>query len=283
MYLMGKRPSFQFYPGDWLRDNVAGCSLMAQGLWLRIIFLMFDSDRFGFLSQKGSPIPSESIARRCGCTLEEYTVLLQELFAAGVPEMTADRIIYCRRMARDEKERQEIKCLSQKRSRAGKLGAISRWQKPSKLKATQGNLLTGPKPQETKMEASESSHKRDGKAKAKNAPSSSISTSTSSLSNSFSTLGQSLNPPDPGDPKVESYNHSHSVCATPNNKSRFSLETIRNYAWASSNYTRKLAETRPSYRVEGIRNAEGFAIKAFRTGEFDELIQDWIDDPSIFT
>jgi hypothetical protein len=40
---MSKRPSFQFYPGDWLRDSVAGCSLAAQGLWLRVMILAHDT------------------------------------------------------------------------------------------------------------------------------------------------------------------------------------------------------------------------------------------------
>ena len=41
---MAKLPYIQLYPGDWLRDSVAGCSLAAQGLWLRMMFVMHDSE-----------------------------------------------------------------------------------------------------------------------------------------------------------------------------------------------------------------------------------------------
>jgi hypothetical protein len=103
---MGKRPSFQFYPGDWLRDSAAGCSLAAQGLWLRMMFVGHDSDRYGYLVQNGMPISPESIARRCGCPLEQYEELLAELFRAGVPSHTPEGIIYSRRMVRDESLRE---------------------------------------------------------------------------------------------------------------------------------------------------------------------------------
>lgn len=103
-----KLPSIQFYPGDWLRDNVSGCSLAAQGLWLRMMFLMHDSDRYGYLSANGSPIPSGFIARKCGCdTLSQYETLLSELDSAGVPSRTEDGIIYSRRMVRDAKRRKQ--------------------------------------------------------------------------------------------------------------------------------------------------------------------------------
>lgn len=92
---MGKMPAFQLYPGDWLRDAVAGCSLEAQGLWLRMMFLMHDSERYGYLVMNGSAIPSESIARRCGCTLAQYETLLAELDAAGVTRRTKEGVIFC--------------------------------------------------------------------------------------------------------------------------------------------------------------------------------------------
>lgn len=102
---MGKLPYFPFYPGDWLRDQIAGCTLGAQGLWLRMMILMHDSARYGYLNQNGGPIPQESIARRCGCTLEQYQTLLNELDEAGVVSRTEEGIIYSRRMVRDASER----------------------------------------------------------------------------------------------------------------------------------------------------------------------------------
>jgi hypothetical protein len=102
---MAKLPSLQFYPGDWLRDSVSGCSLAAQGLWLRLMILMHDSERYGYLCNNGLPIPSDQLARRCGSTLAEYEELMLELESAGVPSRTKDGIIYSRRMTRDAEER----------------------------------------------------------------------------------------------------------------------------------------------------------------------------------
>jgi hypothetical protein len=103
-----KLPAIHFFPGDWLRDNVAGCSLAAQGLWLRMIILMHDSERYGHLCLSGSPIPSESLARRCGCdSLTQFDALLAELDAAAVPSRTNKGVIYSRRMVRDDKKRKQ--------------------------------------------------------------------------------------------------------------------------------------------------------------------------------
>ena len=103
---VGKLPSLQFYPGDWLRDSVAGCSLAAQGLWLRMMFLMHDSARYGYLcNSDGSPIPPGSVALRCGCTLEQYEALLHELDSVDVPSRTTEGVIFSRRMVRDAAKR----------------------------------------------------------------------------------------------------------------------------------------------------------------------------------
>src|SRR5262245_40705133 len=105
---VGKLPSLQFYPGDWLRDPVSGCSLAAQGLWLRLMILMHDSERYGYLSQSGSPIPREQLARRCGCcSLAEFDLLFAELESAGIPSRTQDGMVYSRRMSRDAEERRK--------------------------------------------------------------------------------------------------------------------------------------------------------------------------------
>src|SRR4051794_32554080 len=96
-----KLPYIQYYPGDYLRDAVSGCSLAAQGLWLRMMIVAHDSTRYGFLESNGSPMQPETIARRCGCDLAQYETLLSELVAADVPSKTDDGIIFSRRMARD--------------------------------------------------------------------------------------------------------------------------------------------------------------------------------------
>jgi hypothetical protein len=98
-----KFPFIKFFPGDWLKDPVSSCSLAAQGLWLRMMFLAHDSAHYGFLGSAGLPLPDEQIAKRCGCSLEEYLSLLAELESAGVPERTPKGVIYSRRMVKDYK------------------------------------------------------------------------------------------------------------------------------------------------------------------------------------
>jgi hypothetical protein len=105
---MSKRgmPWLQFYPADWLSDSIAGCSLAAQGLWFRMLFVAHASQRYGHLEIDGKAIPDELLFRRCGCTtVEEYRSLLAELFAAGVPSRTTGGVIYSRRMVRDQEDR----------------------------------------------------------------------------------------------------------------------------------------------------------------------------------
>jgi hypothetical protein len=98
---------YKFEIQSWRSDAVFRCSLAARGLWLEMMNMMHVQERYGYLSQNSSPIPSEAIARYCGSSLEQYEVLLAELSAAGVPGWTSNGIIYSRRMVRDEKERSE--------------------------------------------------------------------------------------------------------------------------------------------------------------------------------
>jgi hypothetical protein len=104
-----KLPAIQFYPGDWLKDAVSGCSLAAQGLWLRMLFLMHESEQRGFLSIKGEPMPEAFIAKKCGATLKEFVKLYGELQALGIPSKNENGCIFSRRMVKDEEKRQRDK------------------------------------------------------------------------------------------------------------------------------------------------------------------------------
>ncbi len=43
-----KLPSFQFYPGDWMKDpSLRSVSLEARGLWMDMLCLLFESVRRG--------------------------------------------------------------------------------------------------------------------------------------------------------------------------------------------------------------------------------------------
>lgn len=101
-----KLPAIQFYCADWLRDPVSGCSLSAQGLWLRLIILMHDSPTYGELRlPNGNPMGRAFASRRCGCTLEEFNEAFEELESIGIPSVSEDGLIFSRRMMRDAVKR----------------------------------------------------------------------------------------------------------------------------------------------------------------------------------
>ena len=99
-------PFIKLFPGDWLTDDVSGCSLAAQGLWLNMMFVMHSSERYGYLAVNGSPMQPVTVAKRCRCDLAEYESLLAELLRAGVPSLAEDGTIFSRRMVRDHQQRQ---------------------------------------------------------------------------------------------------------------------------------------------------------------------------------
>jgi len=104
---MGKIPSLQFYPGDWLKDPaVRSVSFEARGLWIDMLCLMHESDRRGFLQHAtGKPVTAEQLARMTGCSTDDVSRLLQELYNSGVYSCTDHGVIFNRRMAKDERFR----------------------------------------------------------------------------------------------------------------------------------------------------------------------------------
>jgi hypothetical protein len=117
-----KIPSFQFYPGDWLKDPaLRRVSKASKGLWIELICLSFECEERGVFSTNGIPWPDEDIAAAVGGDRSENLKLLHELLEKGVCSRTAPPknggfgAIFCRRVVRDEQ-------LRQKRIAAGKLG-----------------------------------------------------------------------------------------------------------------------------------------------------------------
>jgi hypothetical protein len=148
----GKRPAFQFYPGDWLRDPaVRSVSLAARGLWTDMLCLMFESDRKGYLCVNGKPVSAAVLARMTGGTTDEVSQLLTELEASGVFSRTEHGMIYSRRMVRDENKRQLCK-------EAGKRGGNPVLLNGSTLKGhSKGSPRVGVKPKLTPSSSSSSS------------------------------------------------------------------------------------------------------------------------------
>jgi hypothetical protein len=111
-----KRPAFQFYPGDWLRDTaLRTCSIGARGLWIDMICFMHEGNPYGHLKVNQKVILPANLAVMCGATLQDIEGWLGELSSAGVFEKTEDGTIYSRRMIR-------MKSFVKLRAAGGKLG-----------------------------------------------------------------------------------------------------------------------------------------------------------------
>lgn len=71
-----KRPAFQFYPGDWLRNSkLRRCSHAARGAWVDVLCLLHDAEQYGVLDW-----PLSDIAQAAGAPID----LLLELATKGV-------------------------------------------------------------------------------------------------------------------------------------------------------------------------------------------------------
>ncbi len=102
-----KRPSFQFYPNDWMSDAALRmCSLAARGLWADMMSIMHDCSPYGYLVVNGKGILPAVLARRVGASLDEVQHLLDELGEHAVYGVSEQGWIFSRRMVRDEHNRQ---------------------------------------------------------------------------------------------------------------------------------------------------------------------------------
>jgi uncharacterized phage protein (TIGR02220 family) len=74
-----KRPSFQFYPGDWLSNkNLRRCSFTLRGVWIDTVCLMADSEEHGVLRW-----PLAELANAVGCRLAELQALRDKKVLKG--------------------------------------------------------------------------------------------------------------------------------------------------------------------------------------------------------
>ena len=98
-----KRPSFQFYPADWLRDTaLRSCSVQSRGLWIDMICYMHEGSPYGYLKVGNKVILPSNLAGMTGLTLQEVEGCLKELHDAGVYDIDESGVICSRRMIRDE-------------------------------------------------------------------------------------------------------------------------------------------------------------------------------------
>lgn len=104
---MAKLPSFQFYPGDWMKDPaLRSVSAGARGLWMDLLCLMFECPVRGVLARvSGEPWKSRDIARATGVPLRSVERYVSELAAADVLSFNIKDAITSRRIMRDHDQR----------------------------------------------------------------------------------------------------------------------------------------------------------------------------------
>jgi hypothetical protein len=100
------RPSFSFYPDDWLNDlKLRTCSASTRGIWADLICLMHQGTPYGHLAVDGIPLPVKHLAQRCNVSTRELSLAVAELDRAGVSSRTPEGTLFSRRMVRDEEKR----------------------------------------------------------------------------------------------------------------------------------------------------------------------------------
>jgi len=103
----GKKPAMLFYPRDWLADPALNvCSLCAQGLWIRMLCYMWESEKRGYLMVNNKALHKGQVCRLVGQNDPESEVLhwLQELEDAGVYSINDEGVIYSRRIVGDQQD-----------------------------------------------------------------------------------------------------------------------------------------------------------------------------------
>ena len=127
-----KRPSLQFYPGDWRKDPaVQSLDYFDRGVWIELLCIMHESSERGVLLLNGMPMPVEALQNLLGLDNQTTTKTLATLQARGVAKVRqSDGAIYSKRMVEDEQ-------LSEIRRNAGSKGGNPSLlkQNPSKSEA----------------------------------------------------------------------------------------------------------------------------------------------------
>lgn len=115
---MSKLPSFQFYPGDWMKDPaLRACSDAARGIWIDILCWMFECKKRGYLCTNHEAWSKEQIVGALfgKGNRKERMASLDELIANGVLKQTKKGTFYSARLVRDEQQRKEWRGIQNKR------------------------------------------------------------------------------------------------------------------------------------------------------------------------
>jgi hypothetical protein len=98
-----KLPAFQFYPGDWRKDeNLSRCSLAAKGALIEVLCLAFQCEEKGKLITNGKPWLMDDICHAIGGDIKLTRAAVKELLQKNVLKKDENGCIYSARMLRDE-------------------------------------------------------------------------------------------------------------------------------------------------------------------------------------
>lgn len=79
---MPRRPSFQFYPADWLANRKLRKAAWAdRGLWIDLMCQFHDSDEYGIIRESLG-----EIARSVGCHVNQLQSLIRQEILKGAPK-----------------------------------------------------------------------------------------------------------------------------------------------------------------------------------------------------
>lgn len=84
------RPSFQFYPADWLgNSNLRRCSHAEKGVWIDVMCLMHDSEEYGILRWS-----LKEIAQAVGCKPADLKNLVSKGVLKGDDKHLSEPLVY---------------------------------------------------------------------------------------------------------------------------------------------------------------------------------------------
>lgn len=95
-----RRPSFQFYPGDWSSNpNLKRCTFAERGIWVEVMCLMHDQEEYGVLRW-----PMKEIAGAVGCKVSELLSLVRKGVMKGDDRTLDEPFVYVPRSGRKDGE-----------------------------------------------------------------------------------------------------------------------------------------------------------------------------------
>ncbi|MEK9721911.1 MAG: hypothetical protein VW405_00325 [Rhodospirillaceae bacterium] len=145
---MTKRPSFQFYPGDWRSDpKLRSVPLAARGLWLELLCLMHEGEPYGHLTTHGiDGANPRQIGRIVAADPRTVTSQLCTLLEYGIVSQTDTGTLYSKRMVEDEKRRlATAKRVSLHRERSGVTPDVTGRVTPEKRPSSSSSSSSGTK------------------------------------------------------------------------------------------------------------------------------------------